>query len=69
MTKRIALARSIEDFDPDLFDRPAVALRLRVEQNNVEQPVHQHCKGQLIMAVHGAVTCEVPNSVWPPLSH
>ena len=68
MTKRTALATSIKDFDPDLFDRPAVALRLRVEQNNVEQPVHQHRKGQLIMTVHGAVTCEIPNSVWvvPP---
>lgn len=68
MTIHAPLARVVQDFDPDTFDRPAIALRLEVEQNEVEQPVHQHRKGQLILALHGGVTCEVPKAIWmvPP---
>lgn len=31
-------------------------------------PVHQHRQGQLVLALTGGVTCEVPNSIWmvPP---
>ncbi|VFS83557.1 Uncharacterised protein [Raoultella planticola] len=31
-------------------------------------PRHQHRKGQLILALHGALTCEVENAMWmvPP---
>ena len=45
-----------------------VALRLEVEQNAVEQPRHRHLKGQLVLALHGAVTCDVSNAMWmaPP---
>lgn len=68
MTSRTPLSLSLYDFDPDIYNRPAVALRLEVEQNDVEQPVHQHRKGQLVLALHGGVTCEVPRSMWmvPP---
>jgi hypothetical protein len=38
------------DFDPDETDRLAVALRLDVQQYEAEIPVHQHRKGQLIVA-------------------
>ncbi|QQP98174.1 AraC family transcriptional regulator [Lysobacter enzymogenes] len=56
------------DLDPDETDRPAVASRLQVADYDAEIPVHQHRKGQLILALHGAVTCEVANALWivPP---
>ncbi len=68
MTIASALTRSLCHFDPDVDDRPALALRVEVEQNDMEQPVHQHRKGQLVMALHGGVMCEVPGAMWmvPP---
>lgn len=65
---RTPLAHSVNDFDPDTFDRPAVALRLDVQRNDVEQPVHQHRKGQLVLALSGGVTCTAPKAMWmvPP---
>ncbi|GAA4343431.1 helix-turn-helix transcriptional regulator [Pigmentiphaga soli] len=58
----------LSGFDPDTNPRPAVALRLEVAENRSEQPVHRHRKGQLVLALHGGVTCEVPNALWmvPP---
>ncbi|SDV46313.1 AraC family transcriptional regulator [Chitinasiproducens palmae] len=55
-------------FDPDVDHRPAVGLRIEFEQNDAEQPVHCHRKGQLVLALRGAVTCEVPKAMWmvPP---
>ncbi len=68
MPRPVPLARSIRDFDPDLVDRPAVALRLDVQHNDVEQPLHLHRKGQLVLALSGGVTCTVPQAMWmvPP---
>ncbi len=56
------------DLDPDETDRPAVASRLQVAEHDAEIPVHEHRKGQLILALHGAVTCEVASALWivPP---
>lgn len=56
------------DIDPDVTDRPAVAKRLQVTEHAAEIPVHDHRKGQLILALHGAVTCEVEHALWivPP---
>ncbi|MEG0183100.1 MAG: helix-turn-helix transcriptional regulator [Stenotrophomonas sp.] len=56
------------DLDPDASDRPAVASRLQVADHDAEIPVHDHRKGQLVLALHGAVTCEVANALWivPP---
>ncbi len=56
------------DLDPDETDRPAVASRLQVAEHDAEIPLHEHRKGQLILALHGAVTCEVANALWivPP---
>lgn len=58
----------ISDFDPDTFDRMAIALRVEVGQSDAEQPVHQHRKGQLIVTLGGGVTCKVPSAMWlvPP---
>lgn len=54
--------------DPDLTDRPAVARQLTFSDYEREVPIHSHRKGQLIMALHGAVTCTADNSIWivPP---
>lgn len=68
MTTRSPLAQLLCHFDPDADDRPAVALRVQVEQNGAEQPVHRHRKGQLVLALRGGLTCEVPQAMWmvPP---
>ena len=68
MTTHTRLARSPRDFDPDAYDRPAVALRVEVGQNDAEQPEHRHRKSQLVLALRGGVTCEVPKAIWmvPP---
>lgn len=68
MTIDSPLAQSLRLFDPDLDDRPAVAARLEVDRNDMEQPVHRHRKGQLVLALRGGVMCEVPGAVWmvPP---
>ncbi|MES5100962.1 helix-turn-helix transcriptional regulator [Agrobacterium sp. BA1120] len=57
-----------DDFDPDWSDRPAVAVRLDFSDYEAEVPQHQHKEGQLILALHGAVTCRTENGIWivPP---
>ncbi|KAF1017140.1 MAG: HTH-type transcriptional regulator NimR [Stenotrophomonas maltophilia] len=69
MTIRSSLAQLWRHFDPDADGEPVVALRLEVDQSDdVELPTHQHRKGQLVVARHGAVTCRVPDGLWmvPP---
>ncbi|MGU3576081.1 AraC family transcriptional regulator [Brucellaceae bacterium C25G] len=46
-------------FDPDITDQPAVALHLDFKDYATEMPLHKHRKGQLVIALHGAVTCEI----------
>lgn len=55
-------------FDPDLTDRPAVARRIDFADHEGEVPLHAHRKGQLILALHGAVTCTADGAIWivPP---
>lgn len=57
-----------DGFDPDASDRPVVALRLDFANYHAEVPLHRHRKGQLILALHGAVTCTAANGIWivPP---
>lgn len=68
MTKRSQLTHLLDSFQPDPDDRPVVALRVAVDQNDSEQPIHQHRKGQLVLALYGGVTCDVPGVRWmvPP---
>jgi AraC-like DNA-binding protein len=56
------------DFDPDRSDRPVVALHLDFSDYEAEVPRHQHRQGQLILALHGAVTCTAASGIWivPP---
>lgn len=68
MTISLALNQSLQRFDPDAADCAAAALLLDVAHNDVEQPIHQHHKGQLVMALRGGVVCEVSRAKWmvPP---
>lgn len=59
---------AVSVFDPDLADRPAVARLLDFADYEAEVPVHVHRRGQLILALHGAVTCTADDEIWivPP---
>lgn len=59
---------ALEGYNPDLHHDPAVAFRIRVGESEQEIPFHQHRKGQLILALHGGIACEVEQGVWmvPP---
>jgi AraC-like DNA-binding protein len=64
----LSLRQSLYAFDPDLLDRPVVTLRVDNRDKEHELPVHRHRKGQLVLALRGGVTCEVPSGLWmvPP---
>lgn len=55
-------------YDPDAIDLPAIAFNLDAGANESERPLHQHRKGQLVLSLHGGVTCEVVDALWmvPP---
>lgn len=59
---------SLDGYRPDDHPDAAVAFRVRVTAHEQEFPLHQHRKGQLILALHGGITCEVANAMWmvPP---
>jgi AraC-like DNA-binding protein len=59
---------SVAQFDPDKVPRSAVALRIDVQKPNSKLPFHQLRKAQLILTMHGSVTCEAPRGLWivPP---
>lgn len=55
-------------YDPDSQQEAAVAFRITVDEREQRIPLHQHRKGQLILALKGAITCEVEHARWmvPP---
>ncbi|BDH46226.1 AraC family transcriptional regulator [Salmonella enterica subsp. enterica serovar Choleraesuis] len=59
---------SLSGFQPDDHDHKALAFEVKVQQRDSEIPFHQHRKGQLIVALHGGITCEVAHAQWlvPP---
>ncbi len=59
---------ALEGYDPDSGDNPAVAFHIQMQAFGSEVARHQHRKGQLILALHGGVTCEVEGAMWivPP---
>ncbi|WP_415218595.1 AraC family transcriptional regulator [Rhodopseudomonas sp.] len=65
---RVPMESVVSVFDPDLTRLPAVAHRLHFSDHESEVPLHVHRKGQLILALHGAVTCTAGNEIWivPP---
>lgn len=52
----------------DTTSCPAVARHLDFVDYAAEVPVHTHRKGQLIIALYGAVICRAENDIWivPP---
>lgn len=59
---------SLDGYRPDSQQDLAAAFRIQVAQEEQYIPRHAHRKGQLILALHGAITCEVDNAMWmvPP---
>ncbi len=53
----------LDGYDPDSQHDAAVAFRIRVVAQEQYIPRHQHRKGQLILALGGAITCEVENAM------
>lgn len=53
----------LDGYDPDSQQDTAVAFHIRVVAEEQHIPVHQHRKGQLILALGGAITCEVENAM------
>jgi AraC-like DNA-binding protein/quercetin dioxygenase-like cupin family protein len=64
----VSLEPSLRGFVEANILGPAVGLRVTVEDRRSEVPVHRHRQGQLVLALRGAVTCEVPRGIWmvPP---
>lgn len=54
--------------DLSLSHGPAMAMRMDFADYEAEAHQHQHPQGQLILALHGAVTCTAESGVWivPP---
>ncbi|HEY0296049.1 MAG TPA: helix-turn-helix transcriptional regulator [Bordetella sp.] len=59
---------SLVAFDPDVLDGAAVALRVEATRASHDLPMHSHRRGQLVMATHGSVRCDVADGFWtiPP---
>ena len=55
---------ALEGFDPDSNRQPAQAFRILVSESENEIAFHHHRKGQLILALHGGITCEVEQAMW-----
>ncbi|AWH18415.1 AraC family transcriptional regulator [Stenotrophomonas sp. ZAC14D2_NAIMI4_7] len=55
-------------FDDSEARGPVIGMHAEISSEQAEIPTHHHAQGQLVMALEGAVTCEVPNAVWmvPP---
>lgn len=62
------LRLSYSPVDPDELPRPVLFYRIDKGEKDDELPMHQHRKGQLVMALRGSVTCEVNDGLWmvPP---
>ena len=63
-------AKDLRSCDPDIDwpDVPAIALHFDFSDYKTEVPEHRHRQGQLVLALHGAVTCTAANGLWivPP---
>lgn len=60
----MSLLQSLKDFTLDVPGLPVVALRVQTTQSDREIPFHTHRKGQLILTLHGGVTCLAPDAYW-----
>lgn len=60
----MSLSKSLKNFDIDLNTNPVVAMKVQSGDSDEELPFHVHRKGQLILTLHGGVTCLAPNAYW-----
>ncbi|RWR27423.1 AraC family transcriptional regulator [Sinirhodobacter populi] len=62
------MTASFSNFDPDPGLNPVTALRVSVQARDQETPMHSHRSGQFILALSGALSCQVPGFLWivPP---
>jgi hypothetical protein len=62
------LEPSLRNFDETKIRVSVVGMHVEITEHKSDVPVHQHRQGQLVLALKGGVTCEVPNSIWmvPP---
>lgn len=58
------LEASLRGFDADKLLSPVIGMRINVAERKSEVPFHSHRQGQLILALRGGVTCQVPNATW-----
>ena len=59
---------SFDLYKHEAVENPVVAVEITMAEDVEEIPLHRHPSGQLILALHGAVTCELPKTLWmvPP---
>lgn len=64
----MSLEQFIKRLDETHSHGPVIGMRVDLTDHSSEAPVHQHYQGQLVLALKGAVTCEVSDAVWmvPP---
>ncbi|MET3924259.1 helix-turn-helix transcriptional regulator [Devosia sp. 2618] len=62
------MAVQFDVFAPDLMKAPLVALHVTMTEAEAEIPLHRHPSGQIILALRGAVMCQVSDALWmvPP---
>lgn len=60
----MSLLNSLKNFDLDRNTNPVVALKVQSTESDEEIPFHMHRKGQLILTLHGGVTCLAPDAYW-----
>lgn len=62
------LATMRAENDLDRIPQLAIALRAHLPEDDRDRSMHHHRKGQLVVALRGSVTCEVPTGLWmvPP---
>ncbi|MGF6567362.1 AraC family transcriptional regulator [Kosakonia cowanii] len=59
---------SPEEFNADAFSQAAIALHVASSGEYAGRSPHTHRKGQLILSLRGAVSCEIQDALWivPP---
>ncbi|WP_233253109.1 AraC family transcriptional regulator [Paracoccus binzhouensis] len=64
----MSLEPALKNFDETRIRGPVVGMRVDIAAHRSEVPVHRHRQGQLVLALRGGVTCEVPKALWmvPP---
>ncbi|MEH6713721.1 MAG: AraC family ligand binding domain-containing protein, partial [Paraglaciecola polaris] len=67
----MSLFNAIQWDDLQHFESMPQSVVARIERvhNSHELPLHTHPKGQLILALHGYVTCEVAGKMWMVPTH